>query len=188
MKRLSILGLILLFSSGSAFAHPAHGLESVYAGFLHPLTGWDHLLVMIAVGVWATWFGEPIRWQMPLTFLLFMLAGMGLSAFGFNGQLLELAISSSVMIMGLLLALAVKLPNNITIMILMIFASFHGMAHGAELSSQKAWLAMFGMLLATGCLHLIGISLGMQKKPIMKKFNLGFAWVMFTIGAYWTLA
>lgn len=68
MKRLN-LAVTLLLTSSLVSAHPGHGLESAYAGFMHPLTGWDHLLVMLAVGVWAAKLGDKARWQLPAVFV-----------------------------------------------------------------------------------------------------------------------
>lgn len=187
MKPISITSFLLLMFVETAHAHPGHALDSAMAGFTHPLTGWDHLLVMLAVGVWASRFKGAGRWAMPIAFLLVMAIGMALSAVGYQFNHLELMISTSVLLLGLLLTLAIKLPTAVRVALLMLFASVHGMAHGTELANQQVALAMLGMLLATGCLHALGLVLGMQQKPIMQKLNLGLAWFMVMIGAYWTL-
>lgn len=187
MKPLSLLSFILLFFSVSASAHPGHGLESAYAGFMHPLTGWDHLLVMLAIGVWAAQLGREWRWRLPITFMLFMVVGMLLSVFGIHFSGLETSITTSVLAMGVLLLIATRLPLSIRLIITGMFATIHGMAHGVELVTYQRSFAAFGMLLATGLLHLAGVWLGSQQSPIMAYFKRLMAWSMLLIGAYWVV-
>lgn len=187
MKQFSLLGFISLFFSASASAHPGHGLESAYAGFIHPLTGWDHLLVMLAIGLWAAQLGREWRWKLPITFMLFMVVGMLLSTFGVHFFELETSITSSVLAMGLLLLISTHLPLNIRLIITGLFATIHGMAHGIELVTYQRSFAVFGMLLATSLLHLLGVWLGSQQSPIMTHFKRLMAWSMLLIGTYWVI-
>lgn len=165
---------ILLISvfPAAAFAHPDHEIASFTAGFMHPLTGLDHLLVMLAVGLWAGKLGSDrlkavpsgvvginskIRWQLPLTFMAMMAIGglLGMSSLIIPG--LETGIAASVLAMGLLLALNMSLNPVWQGLLIAIFALFHGFAHGSELNSYNGYSAMAGMLLVTGLLHGIGL-------------------------------
>lgn len=192
MKKILLTSLLMGFSS-LAFAHPGHelvgnGLESAYAGFMHPLTGWDHLLVMLAIGIWASKLGGKARWQLPLTFLSIMTLGAVLGLAGITISGVETAIAASVMAMGLLLAINLPIPAISRIGIVGIFAVFHGMAHGVELHSQQSYAALTGMVVATALLHgaglLLGHSFGSQRVQLAKWLQLGFAWVMMLIGTY----
>ena len=188
MKKIVFSSLLVGFSS-VAFAHPGHelvgnGLESAYAGFMHPLTGWDHLLVMLAIGLWASKLGGKARWQLPLAFLASMTIGavLGLAGLSFSG--VETAIAASVMAMGLLLAIHLPIPAISRIGIVAIFAIFHGMAHGVELHSQQSYAALAGMLIATAILHGAGFILGSQRVQLAKWLQNGLAWGMVLVGGY----
>jgi urease accessory protein len=192
VKKIMLTSLLVGFSN-LAIAHPGHGLtgsglESAYAGFMHPLTGWDHLLVMLAIGFWASKLGGKSRWQLPLTFLLIMTLGavLGLGGITFTG--VETAIAASVMAMGLLLAINLAIPASSRIGIVALFALFHGMAHGVELHSQQSYAALLGMLIATALLHGVGLLLGSQRVQLAKWLHTGLAWVMVLVGGYLLLA
>jgi urease accessory protein len=186
-KQISLATLFSLFCS-MANAHPGHGFSSAYAGFMHPLTGWDHLLVMLAIGVWASKLGSKARWQLPLTFLSIMTLGaiLGLAGITFSG--VETAIAASVMAMGLLLAINLPIPAISRIGIVAIFAVFHGMAHGVELNSQQSYAAFGGMLVATALLHSAGLLLGSQRILLAKWLHTGLAWLMLFTGSYLLLS
>lgn len=188
MKLTAFVALLMMGFAPLAMAHPGHALGSLSAGFWHPLTGWDHLLVMLAVGVWASRFNQHARWTMPASFLGMMAVGMALSLAGIRMQGIELMLSASVVVMGLLLLLATNLPATLRIGLLMVFACLHGIAHGTELANQQVLLAMLGMLLATAGLHAAGVVLGLQQRPIAQRLPAGLAWCMVMIGAYWTIA
>lgn len=162
MKKQTCLAGVLALLPTLALAHPGHGMESVYAGFMHPLTGWDHLLVMLAVGLWAGRIGGAARWQLPLTFLSMMLLGALAGMQGVAFPAMETGIAASVMALGLLIALHVSLPRSLQIGLTAIFASLHGLAHGAELGGHAAFLVLSAMLLATALLHGAGLLLASQ--------------------------
>ncbi|MFM9836006.1 MAG: HupE/UreJ family protein [Methylophilaceae bacterium] len=182
MKKQIILGLALSINSCLAFAHPGHDMQGFSVGFLHPLTGWDHLLVMLAVGVLAAKIGGKARWQLPLTFMLMMLIGasLGILGIGFSG--LETAIAASVMAMGLLICLSVELPAFTRVGLIASFALMHGMAHGAEL--QHAVSPLVGMLLSTGLLHVLGLFSGLMSMRAAKSVQNGLAILMFVAGGF----
>jgi urease accessory protein len=187
MKRL-YLAVLLLLTSSLASAHPGHGLESAYAGFMHPMTGWDHLLVMLAMGVWAAKLGGKARWQLPLTFMGMMVVGalLGMAGMSFSG--VETAIAASVMAMGVLLIITLPMQLSTQLGITALFAVLHGMAHGLELQTQSNFLAFSGMLIATALLHVSGVLLGSHQLKIRKWLQHGLAYIMLLVGAYWLVA
>ena len=182
-KHITIATLFTLFSS-IACAHPGHGLDGAYAGFMHPLTGWDHLLMMLAIGVWAAKLGDKSRWQLPLTFLLALLLGaiLGLKGISFTG--VETAISASIVAMGLLLVINLPVSVKTRISITALFATMHGMAHGAELSANHSYVPLAGVLLASVLLHLIGFIVGTQRHQWFRCLPTGLASSMVLIGGY----
>jgi urease accessory protein len=157
--------IFLLVSSLVLHAHPGHHTISLHGGFLigflHPLGGLDHLLAMIAVGLWAAQLGGRALWAVPASFLAAMLLG-GFLGFGTSGiPLMEQGIAASVVLLGLLIALAIRPPLVIPILLVAFFALFHGVAHGAELPpSTGAATYSAGFLLATATLHAAGLMLG----------------------------
>jgi urease accessory protein len=192
VKNIILTSLLMGFSS-LAIAHPGHvltgsSIQSAYAGFIHPLTGWDHLLVMLAIGIWASKLGGKSRWQLPLTFLLIMTLGavLGLAGFTFTG--VETAIAASVMAMGLLLAINLPISAINRIGIVAIFAVFHGLAHGVELHSQQSYTALVGMLIATALLHAIGLLLASRRLNLANCMQSALAWSIALAGGYMLLA
>jgi urease accessory protein len=145
-----------------AFAHPGHELHQGFvAGVLHPLSGLDHLVVMLAVGVWAAQLGGRMRWAIPASFVVLMLAGavLGMSGIAFGAA--EQGIAASVCILGLLLAGTVRLPAYASLLLVSSFAMFHGCAHGVEAPRQASAISyMSGFVLSTIALHLTGFKVG----------------------------
>jgi urease accessory protein len=146
-----------------AFAHVTVGMGSgITDGFLHPLTGFDHLLAMVSVGIWGAELGAPAIWLLPIAFPMIMALG---AAFGVMGMPLpagELIIALSVLVLGTLVAFAQRLPIWAALVIVSVFAIAHGHAHGAELPHAADALAFtVGFVLATGLLHLTGIAIGL---------------------------
>lgn len=165
-KHKALTAMALLLSPALALAHPGHGLDSAAAGFMHPLTGWDHLLVMLAVGLWAGRLGGAARWQLPLTFLLVMLVGALAGMAGLTLPAMETGIAASVMAIGLLIALHVVLKPLWQVALVASFALLHGMAHGAELATHSAVMALPAMLVATALLHAAGLLLSSRGMPL----------------------
>lgn len=154
--------LALSFYPLAAFAHTGiGGISGFGAGFIHPLLGLDHLLAMVAVGLWASWLGGRSRWLLPLTFVAVMLAGGLVGMKGFSMPYVEAGILASVMILGLLIATGAKSPRALSILLIGFFALFHGHAHGTELPAAAGALSYsIGFVLTTGLLHLTGILAG----------------------------
>lgn len=160
LKQLLILPLLLM--PGIASAHTGIGDTTGFAhGFFHPVGGADHLLAMIAVGLWGAQLGGRATWAMPATFVgVMMLGGMlGLNAIALPH--IETGILISVVTLGLFAALAIRLPLILGTTIVALFAICHGYAHGAEMPHAAGAITYTaGFALATALLHLAGIGLG----------------------------
>ena len=157
-------GLALLFPA-LAQAHPGHeGHDLTWdfsAGLAHPLTGVDHILAMVAVGLWAAQLGGRARWLVPAAFVTVMALGGALGRAGVNVPSVEQGIAASVLVLGLLIAAAVRLPVAAGMALVGVFAVFHGFAHGAEMPVTAGGLIYgAGLVAATVLLHVAGIGLG----------------------------
>jgi urease accessory protein len=163
VQRALLLSLIFLVPS-LAQAHPGmpghtHGFSN---GLLHPLTGLDHICAMVAVGLWAAQRGGRALWLVPLTFVSIMVVGGILGMGGVGIPYVEQGIAASVLVLGIFIAAAVRLPLAASMAIVGLFAIFHGYAHGAEMPGSASGFAYgIGFVVATACLHLSGISLGL---------------------------
>ncbi len=144
-------------------AHTGAGSVSGFmAGLSHPIGGLDHVLAMVAVGLWAAQLGGKALWQVPAAFVGMMLAGAGLSSTGGSLPFGEAGILLSVLVLGALIAAAVRVPVAVGAVLVGLFAVFHGHAHGAEMPAQAGALAyMAGFALATAALHGAGMALGL---------------------------
>lgn len=161
-----LLVLALLAMSGSVQAH-TFGLphQDFMAGLGHPVSGLDHVLAMVAVGLWATQLGGRALWLVPLTFVLTMAVGGALGFLGVQLPLIELGIAGSVLILGTLVALASRLPLAVSMALVGVFAIFHGYAHGAEMAPEaSAFGYSLGFMLATALLHGTGIGIGLAAR------------------------
>lgn len=156
---LLIVGL-LLAPGGQAHVE-AGGAGSVVAGFLHPVTGIDHVVAMVAVGLWGAVLGPPAIWLLPVAFPMVMAFGglLGLLAVPLPG--VETGIALSALVLGVLVMFQTRLPLAWTFLLVGLFALFHGFAHGIELpEGADALLFSLSFVVATGLLHLVGIALG----------------------------
>ncbi|MGV1870000.1 HupE/UreJ family protein [Agrobacterium rosae] len=166
-KKLSLAAVALGATTLPAFAHlnpEEHG--SFMAGFSHPLFGADHILVMIAVGIWAAQIAtstdkKNALFIVPAAFVGTMAIGFLLALGGIELPFVEPAILASVIALGLLVAMATRVPVGAAAAIVGIFALFHGHAHGGELGSAGALLFGVGFVIATALLHVAGIALGL---------------------------
>jgi urease accessory protein len=150
----------LLASPGTAYAG-AEAQASFLSGLAHPMAGADHVLAMLAVGFWAATLGGRALWAVPAAFVALMAAGFGLALAGLVLPLVQPAILASVVILGLCVALAVRLPGGAAVALVAVFALFHGHAHGVELADQAALPYLVGFVLATAALHGAGLALGL---------------------------
>lgn len=132
------------------------------AGFRHPLSGFDHLLAMVAVGLWGAFLGRPLIYLLPVIFPTVMAFGGAMGMAGVPMPPVEIGIALSVLLLGSAIALAIRPPIWVAALLVGIFAIFHGYAHGTELPSIADPIAFsVGFVLATGLLHLVGIALGL---------------------------
>ena len=138
----------------------AHG-AGFAAGVAHPLAGLDHILAMIAVGLWAAQLGGHAYWKVPLAFVSMMALGAIVATAGLPLPAVESGIATSVLILGLVIAFSVRMSIPLGMVLVGVFALFHGHAHGTELP-QAASAASYGlgMLLATIGLHATGLGAG----------------------------
>lgn len=171
--------LALLALPAAAVAHPGHG-QGWLAGAGHPLTGLDHLLAMVGVGLWAAQQQGQGRWALPCTFLATMLLG-GVSGFaGVSLPGLESGIAASVLALGLAVALAVRPPLPLAMLATAGFALCHGMAHGLELPAMaSAWTYAAGFTAVTAALHGAGYAVArwmpQAAAPLVRLAGLGAA-------------
>ncbi|MBB2493599.1 HupE/UreJ family protein [Aquipseudomonas ullengensis] len=158
--RKSLFTLALFLTPAVAFAHPGHGDSGLMAGLAHPVFGLDHLLAMLAVGLWAAQQSGAARWALPLTFVGSMLFGGLLGFGGLQIPLMETGIAASVLAFGLLVAVAARLPMIVALGLTALFALTHGVAHGLELPALASpWGYAAGFVAATATLHAFGYAL-----------------------------
>jgi len=160
--RFTVLLPLLLLAS-PALAHSGHGAAGGFlGGFTHPLMGPDHVIAMVAVGMWGAFLGAPAIWLLPVVFPLVMAFGGALGILGVPLPAIETGIAVSAIVLGLMVAFAARPPLWIAAVIVGAFAIFHGHAHGTELPAEADPAAFsIGFVMATGMLHLAGISFGL---------------------------
>ncbi|ABQ33530.1 hypothetical protein BBta_1290 [Bradyrhizobium sp. BTAi1] len=160
----SACGVVLLsvLTASPGFAHEQTGVGGgLAAGLLHPLTGLDHLVAMVAVGIWGAQLGGAAIWVLPIVFPLVMALGAVVGILKIGLPVPELVIALSALVLGLAVALRVRAPFVLAAAVVAVFAIFHGHAHGAELPSAANPLAYgCGFVVATGLLHAFGITIG----------------------------
>jgi len=162
-KLLSLAAAATVGFSTAALAHVGdHSHMSFAEGLLHPFSGLDHVLAMVAVGLWASQLGRRALWLLPLTFPAVMAIG---AAFGLSGvtlPLVEIGIAASVMVLGAMVALALRPSLAISIPLIGAFALLHGYSHGIELPASASALSYgVGFIVATLVLHAVGIAAGL---------------------------
>ncbi|AIC31730.1 HupE/UreJ family protein (plasmid) [Rhizobium etli bv. mimosae str. IE4771] len=157
-----LLALAAVALPAVASAHPAVGEAAGFShGFAHPLSGLDHVLAMVMVGVLAFQLGGRALWLLPATFIMVMAIGGALGVAGVNVPFVEIGIAFSVIVLGTVVALNVRAPLAAALGMVGFFAIFHGHAHGAEMPEDAAGAAYAaGFMIATALLHVAGLSLG----------------------------
>jgi urease accessory protein len=160
------LGALTLLEPVLALAHQETGQAAGFvAGLSHPVSGLDHVLAMISVGLWGAVLGTPAIWVLPVAFPMMMAFGglLGLLGFGLPG--VEVGIAASAIVLGIMVFAEVRPPLWVAALIVAFFAVFHGHAHGRELPpGTSALLYSFGFVVATGLLHAAGILLGVAHR------------------------
>jgi urease accessory protein len=166
----SLLAVAAVCFSSAAFAHPGHG-GGLAAGLTHPFTGLDHMLAMVAVGLWASQLGRRAIWLLPVVFPLMMAAGAALGMSGAALPGVEVGILASVVTLGAAVALGVRAPLLASAVLVGVFAVFHGYAHGAEIPAAASPLLYgLGFVAATLALHGIGIAVGLlTQRPLLMR-------------------
>ena len=143
-------------------AHVQRGQGASFrTGFEHPLSGWDHVVAMVAVGLWGAQLGAPAVWLLPVAFPMVMAMGGMLGLMGVPLPGTEIGIAASAILLGSAVLSEMRPPLLVAAVVVTFFAIFHGYAHGAELPpGQSGLLYSMGFVIATGCLHTVGISIG----------------------------
>lgn len=162
----TLIALLLLGAAAPALAHSADGVAGGFlSGFMHPVAGWDHVIAMVAVGLWGAFLGLPAIWLLPVVFPLVMAAGGVLGVVGMPLPGVEIGIAASAIVLGAMVALAARPPLWMAAVIVGAFAIFHGHAHGTELPEAASPVAYsLGFVIATGLLHAAGIALSQVRR------------------------
>jgi urease accessory protein len=170
MKRTTLAILLATFIPALLHAHPGAGpVHGFDHGFVHPIGGLDHVVAMLAVGLWAVQLGGRARWIIPATFAGVMtlggIAGMQGIEFGF----VEQGVLASVLVLGVFIAAAWRMPLGASAVLVGLFALCHGLAHGIEMPAGSSGLAYaLGFGSATVLLHAAGIGLGLLMRRLAR--------------------
>jgi urease accessory protein len=159
--RSSILAAVLAVAATPALAHTGtHSVSGFAAGFLHPLGGFDHMLAMLGVGLFAALLGRGALVVVPASFVLMMMAGGAIGMAGFQIPAVEMSIAASVVAVGAVVALGWPWSASAAAMLVGFFAIFHGYAHGTEIpTGADALPYILGFALASAALHSVGVVL-----------------------------
>jgi len=160
MKRTALLAITfsIVFAS-PVLAHAGHDMQS---GFLHPLTGLDHLLAMLAVGAWGAMLGGRAIWAVPASFMTAMLLGAVAASGGAAIPLAEVMIATSAVLLGALLLLRTRMPLLPAMALVAVFAVFHGYVHAIEAVNEADLLTYAsGFMAATALLHALGAAVAL---------------------------
>ncbi|WP_404361267.1 HupE/UreJ family protein [Methylotuvimicrobium sp. KM1] len=163
----AIIGITAFFAYGNAAQAHTFGAEGAgfAEGFIHPFIGVDHLLAMLAIGIWAVQLGHKALWRLPAAFVGTMSLAALLASYGPVLPLLELAIAATVLFLGIILMFSVRLPIAAGMLIAGLFASVHGYAHGLEMPQAASPLFYgAGFIAATSLVHAFGITMAVLIK------------------------
>lgn len=157
-----LLFVLALFAQ-SAEAHVNKGeARGFLSGLHHPISGLDHVMAMIAVGLWGAQLGAPAIWVLPVAFPMVMALGGMMGLLGIPVPGIEYGIAASMILLGAAVMMELRPPLALAAVLVGFFAIFHGHAHGTELpAGQSGLLYSIGFVMATGCLHGVGISIGL---------------------------
>jgi len=178
------VALLAALTPTMASAHLVAG-EAIgfVSGFLHPISGWDHIIAMVAVGIWGAQLGRPAIWTLPVTFPLVMAVGGFLGLIGLKLPGAEIAIALSGLCLGAAVAFEWRAPLPAAAVLVGLFGLFHGYAHGSELPpGQNALLYSLGFIMATGLLHATGIAIGLIHRWLWGRRALRLAGVLIGCG------
>ena len=172
--RMRVIGILValaaVLAAPPAFAHTGSVTGGFLGGLAHPVFGPDHVVAMVAVGLWGMFLGIPAIWLLPVVFPLVMAFGGVLGILGVAIPGVEIGIAVSAVLLGMMVALGARPPLWIAAVLVGIFAIFHGHAHGTELPAGADAVAYaIGFVVATGLLHLAGIAFGLLARWPMGK-------------------
>lgn len=158
-----LLGLGLAFWPGAALAHvPGGEVAGLVSGLLHPISGLDHVVAMLAVGLWGAQLGAPALWLLPITFPVVMALGGMFGLLGLPVPGVELGIALSAVALGIVVLCEARPPVVLAAAVVAVLAVFHGHAHGTELpDGASGLLYSLGFVVATGAIHAVGIAIGL---------------------------
>lgn len=164
--RQAAVALLLAVLPALALAHEESGQAAGFvSGFLHPLSGLDHVAAMVAVGLWGAVLGAPALWMLPVAFPVMMAVGGLIGLLGWPLPGVEVGIAASAIVLGVAVLANLRPALGIALALVAVFAIFHGYAHGAELpEGGNALLYSLGFVVATGMLHGVGIFIGEAHK------------------------
>ena len=177
LSRWPPLMFAIAFWAQSAEGHTSKG-EAIgfLSGLRHPISGLDHVLAMIAVGLWGAQLGAPAIWMLPVAFPMVMALGGMMGLLGIPLPGVEYGIAASMILLGAAVLLELRPPLALAAALVSFFAIFHGHAHGTELPpGQSGLLYSMGFVMATGCLHGVGISIGLVHRWTWGQMFLRFA-------------
>ena len=172
LQRFGLLVLLaaiaIILGPNTAYAHTGVGpTHDFMHGLEHPLTGIDHICAMLAIGLWAAQRGGRAIWLVPLTFVLVMTLGSALGMSGVHLPFVEQGIVLSVILLGVFVAAAIRLPLPVSVCIVGLFAIVHGHAHGTEIpASASGFSYALGFVIVTILLHATGISVGLVSQRL----------------------
>lgn len=174
--------LLLVFPQ-QVMAHEGDPTGGFVNGFTHPILGFDHVLAMVAVGLWGAQLGLPALWLLPVTFPLVMACGGFLGLIGVPIPGIEIGIAVSAITLGAFVSVEFKLQLPVALLLVGIFAIFHGHAHGTELpTGDNGVLYSIGFVIGTGLLHAMGILLGLIHHWKWGRKTIQFAGALIAIG------
>ena len=188
-RRMALLLGLMITLAPAARAHvESGGAGSLISGLLHPVTGLDHVVAMVAVGLWGAVLAAPAIWLLPVAFPMVMAFGGLIGLLGLPLPGAEVGIAISGMVLGLLVALERRVPLAVALALVGVFALFHGYAHGRELpDGANALLFSLAFVAATGLLHLVGILLGELRRWPMGRRLVQLIGAAITISGLWFL-
>lgn len=158
-----IMSMVIIFYPATALAHVGSGEAGGFlTGLQHPVSGLDHVIAMLAVGLWGAQLGAPAIWILPVVFPMMMAMGGTLGLMGIPLPGVEVGIAVSAVVLGFMVLTEARLKIQLAMVIVAFFAVFHGHAHGTELpAGQSGLLYSIGFVAATGLLHGAGIAIGL---------------------------
>ena len=161
---MALLTVLCFAQMAQAHIHKGEGVSFI-SGFRHPISGLDHVVAMIAVGLWGAQLGAPAIWVLPVAFPLVMAIGGMLGLVGVPLPGTEIGIAASAILLGTAVTLRLRPPLALAAVLVGFFGIFHGYAHGSELPpGANGLLYSMGFVIATGCLHAVGITIGLANR------------------------